>query len=71
MTKLEVLAYFAKVAREQVLQPDVPLGNLYASVLYDLHPELDALINCDAELDPYLSDENIPAFLKWIIEQGE
>jgi hypothetical protein len=71
ISKLEMLAYFSKVAREQVLNPAVPLGELYGNVLADQHPELEALISNDAELDPYLSDENIPAFLKWIADKGE
>lgn len=71
MTKLETLAYFSKVAREQILNPDTGLGHLYASVLSVQHPQLHDQIIGDASLDPYLTDDNIPAFLQWFAEQGE
>lgn len=70
MDKLERLAYFSEVARLQVLYPDTPLGHLYASTL-SKYPKLHDAVCNDAILDPYLSDDNIPAFIKWLSEQGE
>lgn len=71
MTKLQVLALYSKVARDQVLNPDIAVGKLYASALNELHPDLYKQIEGDFFADPAKSDDNIRCFMDWIAENTE
>lgn len=69
MTNLELLAYFSKVATEQVLNPDIQLGHIYASVLSVQQPKLHDQVFGAIALDPYLTDDNIGPFTEWMFKQ--
>jgi hypothetical protein len=71
MTKLQVLALYSQVAREQVLNPNVAVGKLYAKALEEQHPDLHSRIQGDVTRDPYLSDDNVVAFMAFIAENTE
>lgn len=70
MTNLELMKYFSEVARRQVLQPDTPLGHLYAAVLDERHPELAKQVRGNVDLDPHLRDANISEFTAWMLGKG-
>ena len=47
--------------------PFLRVGQAYFNALYKIDPDLANNIRGDGYLDPYLSDDNLPNFLRYIL----